>query len=86
MAQDEVTLLKEENAKLKAELVAMKHQWERELIIAKANLLTVQEELESTKERLRVSLLRTIEAEDEVFNVREDAAKAVQAVKQSLEA
>ncbi len=86
MATDEVTLLKEENARLKAELVAMKHQWERELIIAKANLLTVQEELETVKASLRAALIRTIEAEDEVFNVREDAAKAVQAAKQSLEA
>ncbi len=85
MATDEMTRLQEENARLKAELVAMKHQWERELIVAKANLLTVQEELEAVKSRLRASLLRTIEAEDEVFNVREDAAKAVQAVKQSLE-
>lgn len=78
MESDELTLLREENAKLKTDLVAMKHQWERELIIAKASLLTAQEEIEALKARLRASLLRTIEAEDEVFHVREDAARAVQ--------
>ncbi len=85
MATDELVALREENAKLKAELVAMKHQWERELIVAKANGLALQEEIDALKERLRVSLLRTIEAEDEVFHVREDAAKAVQTAKQFLE-
>ncbi len=83
---DELTLLREENARLKAELVAMKHQWERELIVAKATALAIQEELDAAKERLRAALLRTIEAEDEVFNVREDAAKAVASAKRALEA
>lgn len=70
--------LQAENARLKAELATVKERWERELLIAKANLLTVQEELDAVKEHLRASLLRTIEAEDEAFNVRDDAAKAVQ--------
>ncbi len=83
---DEVTRLREENVRLKAELVAMKHQWERELIVAKATTLAVQEELDAVKLRLRAALLRTIEAEDEVFNVREDAAKAVETAKRALEA
>ena len=74
--------LKAENARLKAELVAVKDRWERELLIAKANLLTVQEELDAVKEHLRASLLRTIEAEDAAFNVRDEAA---QAVKSALE-
>ena len=74
--------LKAENARLKAELVAVKDRWERELLIAKANLMTVQEELDAVKEHLRASLLRPIEAEDEAFNVRDEAA---QAVKSALE-
>lgn len=78
MAPDELTLLREENAKLKADLVAMKHQWERELIVAKASLLTAQEEIDALKGRLRAALIRTIEADDEVFHVREEAARAVQ--------
>lgn len=74
--------LKAENARLKAELATVKDRWERELLIAKANLLTVQEELDSVKEHLRAALLRTIEAEDDAFNVRDEAA---QAVKNALE-
>ena len=61
-----------------------KAQWERELIIAKARLLTAEEELEATKERLRAALLRNIVAEDEVFNVREDAAKAIESIRAEL--
>ncbi len=78
---DELTLLRAENARLKAELAEVRHRWERELIVAKASLLTAQEELEATKTRLRAALLRTIEAEDEVFSVREDAANAVRSFK-----
>lgn len=78
---DELTLLRAENARLKAELAEVRHRWERELIVAKASLLTAQEELEATKTRLRAALLRTIEAEDEVFSVREDAANAVRSLK-----
>lgn len=78
---DELTLLRAENARLKAELAEVRHRWERELIVAKASLLTAQEELEATKTRLRAALLRTIEAEDEVFSVREDAANVVRSFK-----
>ena len=77
MSTDELTLLREENARLKAELAEVRHQWERELILAKANLMTAQEELEITKGRLRDALLRSLEAEDEAFTVRDDAARAV---------
>lgn len=77
MESDELTALREENARLKAELATVKERWERELLIAKANLLTVQEELDTVKEHLRASLLRTIEAEDDAFNVRDEAAQAV---------
>ncbi len=83
METDELTQLREENARLKAELAEVRHRWERELIVAKASLLTVQDELESAKARLRAALLRTIEAEDEVFAVREDAAKAVQTAREA---
>ncbi len=81
MSNDEVNLLREANAQLRAELADVRERWQRELIVAKASLLATQEELEATKARLRMALLRTIEAEDEVFSVREEAAKAVQAIK-----
>ncbi|MBQ9694622.1 MAG: hypothetical protein IJV69_07690 [Kiritimatiellae bacterium] len=82
--EDELNQLREENARLTAELEATKYRWERELIVAKAQLLTVQEELDATKERLRLALLRNIAAEDEVFSVREDAAKVVEALRQEV--
>lgn len=82
MAENELVLLREENAQLKAELETVKYRWERELVVAKAQLLAVQEELEATKERLRLALLRNIEAEDEVFSVREDAAKVIESIRQ----
>ena len=80
--EDELTQLREENARLKAELETTKYRWERELVVAKAQLLTVQEELDATKERLRLAMLRNIEAEDEVYSVREDAAKVVEFIRQ----
>lgn len=80
--EEELILLREENARLKDELHAVKNRWERELIVAKANLLATQEELDATKERLRLALVRNIVAEDEVFSVREDAAKVVAAIRQ----
>jgi hypothetical protein len=80
--EDEIKQLREENARLTAELHAVKERWERELIVAKANLLATQEELDATKERLRLALVRNIVAEDEVFSVREDAAKVVAAIRQ----
>lgn len=79
--EDEIKQLREENARLTEALAVTKAQWERELIIAKARLLTAEEELEATKERLRAALLRNIVAEDEVFNVREDAAKAIESIR-----
>lgn len=79
MSADKIAELMEENARLREEIKTIRDRWERELIVAKANLLMVQEELAMTKEHLRVSMLRTIEADDEVFNVREDAVKAIQA-------
>lgn len=79
MDTEELERLREENARLKEELAAIRSRWERELVIAKASLLAVQEELEAAKGRLRSTLLRNIEAEDEVFHVREDAAQAVKA-------
>lgn len=81
MGTDELTLLREENARLKAELAETRHRWERELIVAKASLFAEQEAHEATKTRLRAALLRTLEAEDEVFSVKEDAAKAVQTLR-----
>ncbi len=77
MDTEELERLREENARLKAELADIRSRWERELVIAKASLLAVQDELEAAKARLRSTLLRNIEAEDEVFHVREDAAQAV---------
>ncbi len=77
MGTEELERLREENARLKAELADIRSRWERELVIAKASLLAVQDELEAAKARLRSTLLRNIEAEDEVFHVREDAAQAV---------
>ncbi len=77
MDTEELERLREENARLKAELADIRSRWERELVIAKASLLAVQDELEAAKARLRTTLLRNIEAEDEVFHVREDAAQAV---------
>lgn len=77
MESDEVQRLRAENAALKEELAVVKAQWERELIVAKASLLSTQEELEAARAKLRASLLRNIEAEDDVFNVREEAAQAV---------
>ena len=77
MDTEELERLREENARLKAELADIRSRWERELLIAKASLLAVQDELEAAKARLRTTLLRNIEAEDEVFHVREDAAQAV---------
>ena len=77
MDTEELERLREENARLKAELADIRSRWERELVIAKASLLAVQDELEAAKVRLRTTLLRNIEAEDEVFHVREDAAQAV---------
>lgn len=80
MTTDEIVALEKENARLKEEILYVRDRWERELIVAKAQILTLQEELEAMKARLRASLLRTIEADDEVFSVREEAAKAVQAI------
>ncbi len=80
MSSDKVTELIEENARLREEIKMIRDRWERELIVAKANLLMVQEELTMTKEHLRLSMLRTIEADDEVFHVREDAANAIKAM------
>lgn len=79
--ENEIQQLREENARLTAALAATKAQWERELIVAKASLLATEEELEATKERLRLALLRNIVAEDEVFQVREDAAKVVETLR-----
>ncbi len=79
MDTEELERLREENARLKAELSAVRSRWERELVIAKASLLAAQDELEATKARLRSTLIRNIEAEDEVFQVREDAAQALKA-------
>jgi hypothetical protein len=73
--EDEVKALREENARLTAELAATKAQWERELIVAKARLLTVEAELDAAKNQLREALLRSITAEDEVFQAREEANK-----------
>lgn len=80
--EEELTSLRAENARLTTELEATKYRWERELIVAKAQLLTAQEELETAKSRLREALLRNILAEDEVYSVREDAAKVVEAIRQ----
>ncbi|MBR6803105.1 MAG: hypothetical protein IKM62_04735 [Kiritimatiellae bacterium] len=80
--EEELTALRAENARLTAELETTKYRWERELIVAKAQLLTAQEELETAKSRLREALLRNILAEDEVYSVREDAAKVVEAIRQ----
>ena len=74
---DEVTALREENARLKAELAEVKQRWERELVVAKAALVNAQADLELMRERLRAAMLRTLEADDEVFGVREEAAEAV---------
>ncbi len=71
---DELTALREENARLKAELAQMKDRWERELIVAKAALVNAQAEMELIRERLRTAMIRTLEAEDEVFAVRERTA------------
>ncbi|MDO5462716.1 MAG: hypothetical protein Q4F99_04445 [bacterium] len=79
MTTDDIVALEKENARLKEEILYVRDRWERELIVAKAQILTLQEELEAMKARLRASLLRTIEADDEVFSVREEAAKAIQA-------
>lgn len=73
--EDEIKQLREENARLTAELASTKAQWERELIIAKAKLLTVEAELDAAKNRLREALLRSIAAEDKVFQAHEEAAK-----------
>ncbi len=81
MGTDELTLLRAENARLKAELAETRHRWERELIVAKAALLAAQEETAAAKARLRAALLRSLKAEDEAFLVREDAANAVRAAK-----
>lgn len=78
MTTDDIVALEKENARLKEEILYVRDRWERELIVAKAQILTLQEELEAMKARLRASLLRTIEADDEVFSVREEAAKAIQ--------
>lgn len=80
MTIDDIVALEKENARLKEELIYVRDRWERELIVAKAQIITLQEELDAMKARLRASLLRTIEADDEVFAVREEAAKAIQAV------
>ena len=79
--ENEIQQLREENARLTAALAATKAQWERELIVAKARLLATEEELEATKERLRLALLRNFVAVDEVFQVREDAAKVVETLR-----
>lgn len=81
MGTDELTLLREENARLKAELAETRYRWERELIVAKASLFAAQEEVETMKARLRAALLRTLEAEDAAFSVKEEAAKAVQTLR-----
>ncbi len=84
VTEEELTQLRAENERLTAELAAAKAQWERELIVAKARLLAVEEELDATKERLREALLRNIVAEDEVFHVREDAAKIIESIRAEL--
>jgi hypothetical protein len=73
--EDEIKQLREENARLTAELATTKARWERELIVAKAKLLTVEAELDAAKNRLREALLRSITAEDKVFLAEEEAAK-----------
>ncbi len=79
MASDneEIAALRAENDALKAELKRTKDRWERELLIAKATLMTVQEELDATREHLRKAMLRTLAADDEVFDVRQDAVAAL---------
>ena len=73
----EIEALREENARLRAELAQVRHQWERELVVAKAALVTAQTEAETLRERLRAAIIRTLEADDEVFGVREEAAEAL---------
>ncbi len=72
MSMDEV-------AALRAELKQVRDQWQRELIIAKAELLATKEELQATKEKLHAALLRSILSDDEVFSVKDEAARALQA-------
>lgn len=79
---EELAALRAENEALKAELKQTKDRWERELLIAKATLLTVREELDATREHLRKAMLRTIAADDEAFDIRQDAAAAVSAQRQ----
>ena len=74
---DELTALREENARLKAELAETKQRWERELVVAKAALVNAQAETEIVRERLRAAMIRALEADDEVFGVREEAAEAI---------
>lgn len=80
METDRLVTLEKENARLKDEILHIRNRWERELIVAKAQILALEEELATMKERLRTSLLRTIQADDEVFSVREEAAKAIQTI------
>lgn len=74
---DETTALREENARLRAELAEAKRRWQQELVVAKAALVNAQAEMELARERLRAAMIRTLEADDEVFGVREEAAEAV---------
>ena len=67
--------------RLREELARVRHQWERELVVAKAALVTAQAEVETLRERLRAAMIRTLEADDEVFGVREEAAEAVRSAR-----
>ena len=82
MSYDELTRLREENARLRAEVAELKHLRERDASAAEASLKAAYAELETFKVRMRTALLRTIEAEDEVFNVREEAAAAIKTAKE----
>ena len=77
----EIEALRAENARLREELARVRHQWERELVVAKAALVTAQAEVEALRERLRAAMIRTLEADDEVFGVREEAAEAIRSAR-----
>lgn len=77
----EIEALRAENARLREELARVRHQWERELVVAKAALVTAQAEVETLRERLRAAMIRTLEADDEVFGVREEAAEAIRSAR-----
>lgn len=74
---DELEALRAENVRLREELAQMRQRWERELVVAKAALVNAQAEMELMRERLRAAMIRTLEADDAVFGVREEAAEAV---------